>query len=188
MAERVLLRDVQVANVPGSMPLAWQRDLSDRRVANAPVGDEKIGSRRVGPPPARSLESTRESPGFVLVAPFSLLRKLSDRLHEEERRLGRSCCLPLPIGPVPADIDRAFFALPHAVLQLTEGPAKGNWEIPILPNETILGHTTLAEPLQGIAAYIARAEELPKPDFDAEARERIAEALADALLTEEKVK
>jgi hypothetical protein len=177
-------KDIHVANVVGG-------DLRDLRVANVRRGNpnSKIRPRRMGAaPPAGSLESTREIPGFVLVAPFSLLRRLSQSLHEEEKRLGRSCCLPLPVGSFPNEVEREFFALPHAVLQLTEGPLSAQWGIPILANETVVAHTALTAPFQGIAAYIARVEELPRPEFDVSMRERIAQAVADALLETEKLR
>jgi hypothetical protein len=182
-AEMITFKDIQVANVVGG-------DLRDLPVANVPGGNpnSKIRPRRIGEPRAGSLESTREIPGLVLVAPFSLLRKLSQRLDDQEKRLGRSCCLPLPVGPFPYEVEREFFALPHSVLQLAEGPLDAKWGIPILADETVVAHTTLTAPFQGMAAYIARVEELPRPEFDVSMRERIAQALADALLEAEKLR
>lgn len=153
------LQNVQVANVSGLQKLEWQR---------------------------QALEDTRAMPGFVLVAPFSLLRKLNARLMEEER-LGRRACLPLPIGPIPDGVDQEFFALPHAVLQLTEASPRVDWAVPMQSDEAVLGHATLTSPLSGVAAFIARVAELPTPKFDVSERERIAEALADALLAMEKL-
>jgi hypothetical protein len=63
-------------------------------------------------------------------------------------------------------------------------PLPRSWAIPVQRGEIVLACAAMAPPFAGVAALVARASELPAPHLDAAARERIADALAEALLAE----
>jgi hypothetical protein len=63
-------------------------------------------------------------------------------------------------------------------------PLPSDWAIPILPGEVVVACALLRPPLSGVAALVVRGSVLPRPKVDATERERIARALADALLAE----
>ena len=63
-------------------------------------------------------------------------------------------------------------------------PLPSDWAIPILPGEVVVACAALGAPLSGVAALVVRGAALPRPKLDAPERERIARALADALLDE----
>ena len=67
-------------------------------------------------------------------------------------------------------------------------PLPSDWAIPILPGEVVVACAPLRSPLAGVAALVVRAGVLPRPKLDLPERERIARALADALLAELKVR
>lgn len=178
------------------------KDLRTERSVVAPLGtggarrsakqpgrhevDAMKGTSASGNAPADTIERTREGRGFRLAASFDLLERLDARLRSEERRLGGPCVLPLvSLDQVPLEDWRAFWAQPRPVVQLVDGPLRGDWAVPILADETVLAHADLAEPFDGVAAFVAMATDLPKPQFDCDTVERIASALADALLAGE---
>lgn len=66
-------------------------------------------------------------------------------------------------------------------------PLPSDWAIPILPGEVVVACAPLRSPLSGVAALVVRGAVLPRPKLDSPQRERIARALADALLAELKV-
>jgi hypothetical protein len=63
-------------------------------------------------------------------------------------------------------------------------PLPSDWAIPILPGEVVVACAPLRPPLSGVAALVVRGAVLPRPKVDLQERERIARALADALLAE----
>jgi hypothetical protein len=63
-------------------------------------------------------------------------------------------------------------------------PLPSDWAVPILPGEVVVACAPLRSPLSGIAALVVRGAVLPRPQLDLPQRERIARALADALLAE----
>jgi hypothetical protein len=63
-------------------------------------------------------------------------------------------------------------------------PLPSDWAIPILPGEVVVACAPLGSPLSGVAALVVRGAVLPRPKLDVPERERIARALADALLAE----
>ena len=63
-------------------------------------------------------------------------------------------------------------------------PLPSDWAIPILPGEVVVACAPLRSPLSGVAALVVRGAVLPRPKLDLPERERIARALADALLAE----
>jgi hypothetical protein len=63
-------------------------------------------------------------------------------------------------------------------------PLPSDWAIPILPGEVVVACAPLSSPLSGVAALVVRGAVLPRPKLDLPERERIARALADALLAE----
>jgi hypothetical protein len=63
-------------------------------------------------------------------------------------------------------------------------PLPSDWAIPILPGEVVVACAPLRPPLSGVAALVVRGAVLPQPKPDVLQRERIARALADALLAE----
>jgi hypothetical protein len=63
-------------------------------------------------------------------------------------------------------------------------PLPSDWAIPILPGEVVVACAPLGSPLSGVVALIVRGAALPRPKLDPPERERIARALADALLDE----
>jgi hypothetical protein len=63
-------------------------------------------------------------------------------------------------------------------------PLPSDWAIPILPGEVVVACAALRSPLSGVAALVVRGAVLPRPKLDLPQRERIARALADALLAE----
>jgi hypothetical protein len=63
-------------------------------------------------------------------------------------------------------------------------PLPSDWAIPILPGEVVVACAPLRSPLSGVAALVVRGAVLPRPKLDLPQRERIARALADALLAE----
>ena len=63
-------------------------------------------------------------------------------------------------------------------------PLPSDWAIPILPGEVVVACAPLSPPLTGIAALVVRGAILPRPKLDVPQRERIARALAEALLAE----
>ena len=63
-------------------------------------------------------------------------------------------------------------------------PLPSDWAIPILPGEVVVACAPLRSPLSGVAALVVRGAVLPRPKLDLPERERIAQALADALLAE----
>ena len=63
-------------------------------------------------------------------------------------------------------------------------PLPSDWAIPILPGEVVVACAPLRSPLTGVAALVVRGAVLPRPKLDLPERERIARALADALLAE----
>ena len=63
-------------------------------------------------------------------------------------------------------------------------PLPSDWAIPILPGEVVVACAPLSPPLTGIAALVVRGAILPRPALDVPQRERIARALAEALLAE----
>jgi hypothetical protein len=63
-------------------------------------------------------------------------------------------------------------------------PLPSDWAIPILPGEVVVECAALRSPLSGVAALIVRGAVLPRPKIDLPERERIALALADAVLAE----
>jgi hypothetical protein len=69
-----------------------------------------------------------------------------------------------------------------AVYTVDGRPLPSDWAVPILPNEVVLACAPLRSPLSGVAALVVRGAVLPRPKLDAPERERIARALADALL------
>jgi hypothetical protein len=141
-------------------------------------------------PTTSSLKSTREVPGFHVVASADFLEKLSAHLREEESRIGEPCSLQLvgPLDDLPQEAWRTFWAQPSPILQLVDGPLDGDWAIPMLGNETVLAHAPIAAPFTGVAGFIVRPTDLSPPQFDDDARERIASALADALLAGERLR
>ncbi|MGD0530511.1 MAG: hypothetical protein ABSE49_35585 [Polyangiaceae bacterium] len=70
-------------------------------------------------------------------------------------------------------------------IHTTDGRAMPrSWAVPLHRGEVVLALAALASPFAGVAALIVRASDLPAPSLDAAARERLADALADALLAE----
>ena len=67
-------------------------------------------------------------------------------------------------------------------------PLPSDWAIPILPGEVVVACAPLRSPLSGVAALVVRGALLPRPKLDVPERERIARALADALLAELKIR
>jgi hypothetical protein len=63
-------------------------------------------------------------------------------------------------------------------------PLPSDWAIPVLPGEVVVACAPLRSPLSGVAALVVRGALLPRPKLDVPERERIARALADALLAE----
>ena len=63
-------------------------------------------------------------------------------------------------------------------------PLPSDWAIPILPGEVVVACAPLSPPMSGIAALVVRGAILPRPKLDVPQRERIARALAEALLAE----
>jgi hypothetical protein len=63
-------------------------------------------------------------------------------------------------------------------------PLPSDWAIPILPGEVVVACAPLRPPLSGVAALVVRGAVLPRPKLDVPQRERIARALADAVLAE----
>jgi hypothetical protein len=71
------------------------------------------------------------------------------------------------------------------VLHTVDGqPLPADWAIPIVVGEVVVACATLKPPLSGVAALIVRCSLLPRPKLDEAARDRIAHALADALLAD----
>jgi len=70
-------------------------------------------------------------------------------------------------------------------LQTVDGrPLPSDWAIPIVPGEVVVACAPLRPPLSGVAALVVRGAVLPQPKLDMLQRERIARALAEALLAE----
>jgi hypothetical protein len=67
-------------------------------------------------------------------------------------------------------------------------PLPSDWAIPILPGEVVVACAPLRSPLSGVAALVVRRAVLPRPKLDVLERERIARALAEALLAELKAR
>ena len=64
-------------------------------------------------------------------------------------------------------------------------PLPSDWAIPIVPGEVVVACAPLRPPLSGVAALVvAGRRSCPQPKLDVLQRERIARALADALLAE----
>ena len=63
-------------------------------------------------------------------------------------------------------------------------PLPPDWAIPILPGEVVVACAPLRSPLSGVAALVVRGAVLPRLKLDLAQRERIARALADALIAE----
>lgn len=67
----------------------------------------------------------------------------------------------------------------------TDGrPLPRDWAIPLVEGEVVAACAPLEPPFVGAAALIVRLEDLPKPKLTADAREHIARALAETMLTE----
>jgi hypothetical protein len=67
-------------------------------------------------------------------------------------------------------------------------PLPSDWAIPVLPGEVVVACAPLRSPLSGVAALVVRGALLPRPKLDVPESERIARALADALLAELKIR
>lgn len=63
-------------------------------------------------------------------------------------------------------------------------PLPPDWAIPIESGEVPIALAQLPAPFVGFVALVARVADLPRPRLDDRERERIATALADALLQE----
>lgn len=63
-------------------------------------------------------------------------------------------------------------------------PLPSDWAIPILSAEVVVVCAPLASPWSGVAALIVHESVLPTPTVDDAMRERVAQALAEALLAE----
>jgi hypothetical protein len=64
------------------------------------------------------------------------------------------------------------------------GPLPADWAIPLKVGEAVVACAALKVPCAAVAALVARVDDLPKPKLDEAARERVAQALADAAIAE----
>jgi hypothetical protein len=90
-------------------------------------------------------------------------------------------------GGLGFDVRRAIESgvLRLVVLHMIDGgPLPRDWAIPVQCDEVVVACAPLPRPLVGMAAIVVAAPHLPPPDFDDAERDRIATALADALLAE----
>jgi hypothetical protein len=79
---------------------------------------------------------------------------------------------------------RARYVRLLALHTLDGRPLPSDWAIPILPGEVVVACAPLRPPRSGVAALVVRGAVLSRPKLDLPERERIARALADALLAE----
>jgi hypothetical protein len=63
-------------------------------------------------------------------------------------------------------------------------PLPREWGVPIERDEAPIAFAMLGQPWVGYVSIVARAADLPRPRLDGAARDRIASALADAVLAE----
>ena len=67
---------------------------------------------------------------------------------------------------------------------LDGAPLPSDWAIPVVAGEVVVACAPLGPPFSGVAALIVAMRALPSPKRDDAARERIARALAAALLAD----
>jgi hypothetical protein len=118
----------------------------------------------------------------------------TDRSHGEGLRTGMALKAGVLQALGPAVARGLGFDLRAAIrgrhvrllaLHTVDGqPLPSDWAIPILPGEVVVSCAPLSPPMSGIAALIVRGAILPRPKLDVPQRERMARALAEALLAE----
>jgi hypothetical protein len=67
-------------------------------------------------------------------------------------------------------------------------PLPSDWAIPILLGEVVVVCAPLSAPFSGVAAILVRGAALPRPEVDEATRERVARALARAVLADLKLR
>jgi hypothetical protein len=71
-----------------------------------------------------------------------------------------------------------------AMHTLDGGPLPSDWAFPLRDSEVVVACARLAPPFFGVAALIASLAGLPRAMLEDETSERIAQALADAILAD----
>ena len=102
-----------------------------------------------------------------------------ERAPYRNRPLDRAtlAALPHPLPSIPG-LRLAVLWCPNG------GELPADWAISIEADETPITLATLPKPHVGVVSIVARVAELPRPSFDEETVDRIADAIADAFCEE----